>query len=140
MLQVQTEPSPYKPIFAVCDSSESIRQILRERFEALNVTRLTIDDATGLTTGYTGKLLSPASVKNPGMVSLIPLFVAAGLKIIIFDDAKSIARSEKLFSRFNKRSNHQARPGNQSATRGAERKRQSAIHPKKSRSAKKRAA
>ena len=139
MLQVQSEPSPYKPIFAVCDSSESIRQILRERFEALNVTRLTIDDATGLTTGYTGKLLSPASVKNPGMVSLIPLLVAAGLKLIIFDDAEAIARSTKLFSRFPKREQHQARAGNKSATRGAEKKRQSASRPK-SRSVKKRAA
>ena len=54
----------------VVTSYSDLHAILRQRAEALNVSRLTIDDIAGLQSGYAAKLLQPRPKNQLGPMSL----------------------------------------------------------------------
>jgi hypothetical protein len=63
-----------------------LHEALRLRAEVLDVSRLTIDEAAGLPSGYTGKLLCPHPAKGLGRLSLGPLLGALGVMLILVED------------------------------------------------------
>ena len=66
---------------------------IRARSDELQITRETLDDASGLHGGYCGKLLSPIPIKTLGHVSLGPILGALGLALIVVEDLRRSARS-----------------------------------------------
>lgn len=80
-----------KPAIEVHDY-EGLQLALRERAEELNVSRLTLDEATGLPSGYSGKLLCMPPVKSLGPISLGLMLQALGLKLFVAEDYDALAK------------------------------------------------
>jgi hypothetical protein len=72
-------------IIAEIRSLADIHDALRARFEALELSRITIGAAAGLTDGHASKLLSPVPVKRFGDVSLWPTLEVAGVKLCLVE-------------------------------------------------------
>ena len=83
--------APAAPLAVVRDY-DGLRAALRARADQLQVTRLVLDDATGLPAGYCAKLLAPVPSKNLGCVSLGLLLGALGLKLLVVQDDEALAR------------------------------------------------
>ena len=73
-------------------SYEDLQRALRERADALNVSRLTIDDASGLQSGYSAKLLAVRPSKRLGPATLPLLLGALGLKLLVVEDLEALER------------------------------------------------
>jgi hypothetical protein len=91
---------------AVCTDYESLLVALRARAEALNVSRATLDDVSGLASGYTAKLLAQPPIKSLGAVSLGPMLGALGIAIVLVEDPDAMRR---VASRMVGRNNSQVR-------------------------------
>jgi hypothetical protein len=65
---------------------------LRDRAAELNISRLCIDEVSGLQHGYSAKLLSVPPIKCLGRTSLGPLLQALGLKLIVAEDPEALAK------------------------------------------------
>jgi hypothetical protein len=73
---------------------------LRDRAEELDVSRLTLDEISGLPSGYSGKLLAPVPIKNLGPIALGPILGAMGVCLILAEDPQQLARvSDRLVKR-----------------------------------------
>jgi hypothetical protein len=75
---------------------DDLHRILRERAEALNVSRNVLDDAAGLQNGYTSKILSPRPTKRLGALSMGLLLQALGLKLVAFEDDAALAKIKPM--------------------------------------------
>jgi hypothetical protein len=91
---------------AVCTDYESLLVALRARADALNVSRATLDDVSGLASGYTAKLLAQPPIKSLGAVSLGPMLGALGIAIVLVEDPDAMRR---VASRMVGRNNSQVR-------------------------------
>lgn len=74
----------------------------RARADEMEITRETVDAATGLPSGYTGKLLGAAQMKYLGPLSLGAILSVLGLKLIVARDqcvaASVLPRRERALS------------------------------------------
>jgi|SRR6185369_4544419 len=73
-------------LFRVVTDIEAIREAVIERFEDLQMSRLTIDEVGGFTPGYSAKLLCTPPMKMIGQDSLPKLLAAGGLVLILAID------------------------------------------------------
>lgn len=105
-----TAPCPELFFAEVCDYV-SLRNAIRARVEQLNVSRVCLDDVTGLPAGYSAKLLAPCGKKKIGQLAIDLLLKAAALKVFLVDDREALAKVQPMFV---ERHVSQARPGNQS--------------------------
>jgi hypothetical protein len=65
---------------------QALVETFRERSEAMEIARLELDRVAGLTTGYSGKLLSRKPRKHFGMTSLGRVLESLGLILIAVED------------------------------------------------------
>jgi hypothetical protein len=65
---------------------------LRATRDELQVTHETIDEITGLPSGYSGKLLAPEPIKNLGWLSFGLVLGAFGKMLLLVDDPAQIER------------------------------------------------
>jgi hypothetical protein len=86
-------------VFASVDSLADIHAALRDRFEALEISRAEIDAAAGLADGYASKLLAAPPIKHFGLMSLFPTLQIAGLRLALIEDPAAAARTAKLKKR-----------------------------------------
>jgi hypothetical protein len=86
-------------IIAEIRSMADIHDALRARFEALELSRVTIGAAAGLSDGHASKLLSPVPVKRFGDVSLWPTLEVAGVKLCLVEDPDAARVTSKLAKR-----------------------------------------
>lgn len=68
---------------------------LRARADELGVTRMGLDDVTGLQNGYAAKLLAPVPIKSLGKFSMGPMLSAMGVMLIMVEDVDTLARITK---------------------------------------------
>lgn len=76
-----------KPLGIASDYAD-LHRILRERADALNVSRMSIDEVAGLPVGYSAKLLQPIPEKALGAMSLNALLGALGLELVVCESPK----------------------------------------------------
>lgn len=86
-------------VFAAIGSMADIHEALRARFDALELSRTTIDAAAGLADGYASKLLANPPIRGFGDVSLFPTLEVAGLRLALIEDPEAAARTAKLQKR-----------------------------------------
>jgi hypothetical protein len=73
-------------------SWNDLHAALRARAESLNVSRLVLDELSGLQSGYASKLLAPVPMRHFGRVSLGAMLGALGLKLVVQEDKEALAR------------------------------------------------
>jgi hypothetical protein len=78
---------------AVIHEYADLLSALRARAETLNVSRLEIDEAAGLQTGYCGKLLAQNPLRTLSRISLGAVLGALGLVLIVAEDPAPEARA-----------------------------------------------
>ena len=76
----------------VCRTSDDLRAILRARFAALGVSLETVDHIAGLPTRYTAKVIGLQPTRRFGQFSLDGLLGAAGVMLIVVEDAEALDR------------------------------------------------
>ncbi|WGR91851.1 hypothetical protein MTX26_15935 [Bradyrhizobium sp. ISRA443] len=106
----------------VVSTCAELVQLLRERRNELDITHETIDDISGLQSGYTGKLLSPVPIKQLGAVSLGAMLGALALKIVRIELVEDPEQADRMRPRWTPRK----RPRFEN-TRGARRRALSAL-------------
>lgn len=77
---------------AVIRTYKELHAAIRARAESLKVSRDTLDERTGLQTGYSAKLLGPVPIKNFGATSLGPMLAALGVALVLIEDPETFAR------------------------------------------------
>jgi hypothetical protein len=87
----------------VSDYSELVAA-LRARAEALDVSNLTLDEVTGLPSGYSGKVLGRSQIL--GRLSLGLLLDALGLRLVVIEDPEVFARIAPRLERRRKNGAH----------------------------------
>lgn len=78
-------------IYRVVTDLEGIREGFIDRAEDLNVTRLALDEAGGLTSGHSAKILCTPPIKNLGDISLPKMLKATGMALILVIDDERFA-------------------------------------------------
>jgi hypothetical protein len=73
-------------------SWNDLHAAFRARAESLNVSRLVLDELSGLQSGYASKLLAPVPMRHFGRVSLGAMLGALGLKLVVQEDKEALAR------------------------------------------------
>lgn len=74
--------------------------VLRDRVTELNITHATLDNLTGLQSGYCGKILGQLGVRSLGPISLGPMLQALAVKMVIVEDVEA---AQKMAPRWEKR-------------------------------------
>jgi hypothetical protein len=74
-------------------------EALRDRCADLDVAYETVDVMAGLPARYLAKVLAPVPIKALGPVSLGPMLGAMGLKVLVVEDAETLARFAKKLSK-----------------------------------------
>lgn len=97
---------------AVVTDYDGLLAALRARAEELNVSRSTLDDVSGLQTGYAAKLLANPPMKSFGRVSLGPMLGALGVSLVLVEDPEQMAR---VATRMEERNTAQVRTGHANA-------------------------
>jgi hypothetical protein len=69
--------------YTIVRTTADLRRAIDERRRQLGLTMLELDDASGLQSGYTAKLLGPSQIKTFGEMSLEALLGALGLRLIL---------------------------------------------------------
>src|SRR6266511_3696164 len=85
-----------QPLGPPIRSYEDLHRFLRARAEALNISRLTIDEATGLPAGYASKLLAPRPGKRIGSLSMGLMLGALGVKLVAYEDELALKKIRPL--------------------------------------------
>src|SRR5262245_31267559 len=73
-------------VLAHIETPQGLHAALRDRAEALGVTRETIDHVSGMASGYAGKLLAPVPTKALGATSLPLMLNVLGVKLLLIED------------------------------------------------------
>jgi hypothetical protein len=79
-------------VYASVASMVELHDALRLRFEELDISRETIEHASGLTPGYASKLLRPVPNKRFGETSLFLILPVAGLRLALLEDPEAMRR------------------------------------------------
>lgn len=79
-------------VLATANDYEGLQRAMRVRAEALNISRETLGEISGLHSGHAGKMLADPPSKNMGIVSMGLLLQALGLKLLIVEDAEQMRR------------------------------------------------
>jgi hypothetical protein len=74
------------------DSLESLQKLLRLRIEQTQITRLDLDQLSGLPNGYCSKLFSEVPIKKLGRLSLPLVLGALNVKLIAVVDESAAAQ------------------------------------------------
>jgi len=77
---------------AVVSDYAGLVAVLRARADALNVSNLTLDDVTGLPSGYCGKVLGLKRNRTLGRLSLGLVLQSLGLRLAVLEDPEALAR------------------------------------------------
>jgi hypothetical protein len=109
-------PSSAQNALAVVHDYTELRSALRQRAEALDISWIEIDRISGISSGYSGAVLSETARKRIGLVNLGPILAALGLQLLVVENPDAMAR---YTVRAEKRIPHMARLGNQYARRAA---------------------
>jgi len=80
-----TEPVPFS-------STDQALRILRNRIEQIGITHEGLDTISGLTSGYSSKLLSIPPVKNLSLDSLVLLAAASGYALAFVENPRMLNR------------------------------------------------
>jgi hypothetical protein len=80
---------------ATVNDYDGLLQALRQRSDELKISRATLDEISGLNSGYCGKLLSSQPVRGLGRTSLGPLLGAMGCALILVEDLAQVERIRK---------------------------------------------
>lgn len=64
----------------------------RVRVAELQITHLTLDEISGMQSGYSSKLLAPIPKKNLGPMSFEVMLGALGLAVVVVEDPEQVAR------------------------------------------------
>jgi hypothetical protein len=81
-----------RPILAVLASPADAHRAYRARAEAMNLSRLMIDELATLTTGHAAKLLAPQPLKRLGMQTFFALAAGLGCRIVLEECPIAMAR------------------------------------------------
>jgi hypothetical protein len=76
---------------AVIRGYEDLHRALRVQADRLNLSRLVIDEAAGLTRGHASKLLAPVPIKRATLETTFFLAPALGLRLALIEDAEALA-------------------------------------------------
>ena len=76
-----------------CSDYLDVIRGLRERADQLQISREAIDDLSGLSDGYSAKLLSIPPVKTIGFMSMSPLFETLGVRLMLVEDTEHTAKT-----------------------------------------------
>ena len=87
-----TATLPGELIYRVVTDFEALHEMLRDRIEDLNVSRLSIDEAGGFTPGYSAKLLCNPPMRMLSRESLGRMLAATGMVLIGVVDDERFAR------------------------------------------------
>jgi hypothetical protein len=71
---------------------DDLHRICRARVEKLDVSRLTVDDAAGFTSGHAAKILAEKPARRLGPVTMGLMLRALGIKLVAVEDAEALAR------------------------------------------------
>jgi len=89
-------------LYRVVTDWAALHEAFADRVEDLQVSRLEIDEAGGLATGHTGKLLCDPPIKSIGRKSLPKLLKATGMALVlVVDDERFAPIKAKYLSRSN---------------------------------------
>jgi hypothetical protein len=88
-------PAPSDISLGTVTDYAGLLTVLRQRADALRVSRETIDELAGFTTGYAGKLLALGCPKFLGEKSFGPLLEVLGIKLAVLEDPVALAKYEK---------------------------------------------
>lgn len=69
--------------YSIVRTTADLRRAIDQRRRAIGITMAELDDATGLQSGYSAKLLGPGRMKTFGEMSLEALLGALGLRLIL---------------------------------------------------------
>jgi hypothetical protein len=92
-------------VFASIGSLADIHDAVRDRFEALELSRAAIDHAAGLADGHASKLLARPPIKRFADLSLFATLEAAGLRLALIEDPAALAQAQG----YEKRVRHKVR-------------------------------
>jgi hypothetical protein len=94
----QPEVSTHAPaVLATLDGFDDLHHVLRRRADELQLARLTIDQAAGLTKGHAAKLLAPVPIKRTSLETLFFLAPALGLRLAVVEDAEALAQIKEHY-------------------------------------------
>ncbi len=95
----QPEASTHEPakVLATLDGFDDLHHVLRRRADELQLARLTIDQAAGLTRGHAAKLLAPVPIKRASLETLFFLAPALGLRLAVVEDAEALAQIKQRY-------------------------------------------
>ena len=77
---------------AIVNEYNAFHRVLRQRAEELKAAQGTLDEVSGMTSGYVAKLLGEGKSRRIGWESLGPLLGALGLKLVLCEDANAMRR------------------------------------------------
>jgi hypothetical protein len=81
------------PAFArIFSNYDGFLEAVRERVDAMGMTRLELDHLTGLQSGMSGKILGRRKSKRFGEVSFDATLPAIGCRLILVEDAELTAK------------------------------------------------
>lgn len=84
---------------AIVTDYVGLMAVLRSRADELGVTRETIDEVSGMQSGYASKLLAPVPIRSLGPTSLGPMLGALGLAIVVVEDHAMLAKVQGRLSK-----------------------------------------
>jgi hypothetical protein len=87
-------PAPSDISLGTITDYAGLLTVLRQRADALRVSRETIDELAGFTTGYASKLLALGRPKVLGEKSFGPLLEVLGIQLRVVEDPAAMARLE----------------------------------------------
>ena len=73
-------------------SYDDLIVVARARMAELQITFETLDDCSGVQSGYAAKLLALSKIKTLGPMSFCAIMGALGIQLIAIEDAEAIAR------------------------------------------------
>jgi hypothetical protein len=77
----------------IVNDYEGLMEVCRQRAAELEISRLGIDELSGLPTGFAGKILGHRQAKRLGPKTLGPLMQVLGLKLLVIEDESTTART-----------------------------------------------
>jgi hypothetical protein len=89
MMEAVTQPARQ---LGTCRDYDGLLAIVRQHVEELNVSRETIDYASGTQSGYASKIFAPTPTKRMGPVTLPLILETLGLRLAVEIDSDSFER------------------------------------------------
>jgi hypothetical protein len=74
------------------ESYAAVHELLRARADELGLSREVIDELAGLQSGYAGKVLAPVPIRRASLETLLLMFSALGLRLVVVEDETALER------------------------------------------------